>query len=331
MSEIPFVNQLGDALETAIAKPARAPRLRRLGRRRYLAVALAALAVTGGSAAVAGLFHDPVEIGFGAVGCFDGPDTDGNVSVLSDPNRSPLAICASVMTEQGLDLGKRDLIACSWGGHGIVVVAHEGRRSCRAHDLLSVPAGYTSARKRAARLDADVKRYEREAGCVPPAEFARGLTQALHAAGWGRWRAVPGDGQGSGEGPCGRVSAPTGSELLGPIGSQVDAAHRTITVMGAFPLALEEFVYGADSPGVRLYDESGARCFNTPELEQHVRETFAPTGVPVRFTVKPLQPGVSIADSRGARYADGCTVFAAASIRYPDKRTEILVELNRRD
>ena len=95
MSEIPFVNQLGDALETAIAKPARAPRLRRLGRRRYLAVALAALAVTGGSAAVAELFTDPVEIGFGAVGCFEQPSTDGNVAVISDPTSTPVELCAA--------------------------------------------------------------------------------------------------------------------------------------------------------------------------------------------------------------------------------------------
>ena len=58
MSEIPYVNQLGDAFDEAIARRAHSPRRRRLGRRRYLAVALAALAVAGGGAAIAGMLHD---------------------------------------------------------------------------------------------------------------------------------------------------------------------------------------------------------------------------------------------------------------------------------
>jgi hypothetical protein len=325
MSEIPFVNQLGDALEAAIAKPARAPRLRRLGRRRYIAVALAALAVTGGSAAVAGLFTDPVEIGFGSIGCFEQPSTDGNVAVVSDPTRSPVQTCASAMSYAGFEA--RELIACRWEGNGIVVIPHEGRRSCAAHGLAPVPPGYTAARRRALRLETDVKSFERAAGCLPPAEFARRLTRNLRADGWPGWEAVARGG----EGPCGRVSMATGSELLGSIGPSVDATARTITVAASPPLELEQLVYGADSPGVSLFDSSGERCFSTTELERLVRETLAPAEVPIRFTVKALQPGVSIADARGKRYDEGCTVFAAAAIRYPDGRAEILVELNRRD
>jgi hypothetical protein len=331
MSEIPFVNQLGDALDAAIANPARAPRrrgLRRLGRRRYLAVALAALAVTGGSAAVAGLFTDPVEIGFGAVGCFEQPSTDGNVAIISDPTRSPVELCAAkAFVEQGF--APRDLIACSWEGHGIVVIPHDGRRSCAAHELAPVPASYGAARRRAARLNADVKAFEESVGCVPPAEFAKRLTRTLRAAGWRGWDAVARGG----EGPCGRVSPATGSELLGQIGPAVDAQRRTIAVTATPPLELEQLVYGADSPGARPYETSGERCFTAAALEQHVREIFEPAGVSIRFTVQPLEPGVSIADETGRaeRYAEGCTVFAGASIQYPDGRAELLVELQRRD
>ena len=324
MSEIPYVNQLGDALDDAIARRARSPRVRRLGRRRYLAVALAALALTGGGAAVAGLFTDPVEIGFGAVGCFEQPSTDGNVAVVSDPSRTPVQTCAAAMSSVGY--AESDLLACQWEGHGIVVVPHEGRRSCAAHGLAPVPATYTSARKRALRLETDVKAFERAAGCLPPAEFARRLTGELRAGGWRGWEAVPRGG----EGPCGRVSPMTGSELLGSIGSAVDATHRTIQVTAAFPIELEKVVYGAASPGVSLFDRSGQRCFTTSELEQLVRETLAPAGVPIRFTVEPLEPNVGIADARGDRYDEGCTVYTGAAIRYPDGRTEILVELSRR-
>jgi hypothetical protein len=129
MSDIPYVNQLGDAFDEAIARGARAPRLRRLGRRRYLAVALVALTVAGGGAAVAGLCTDPVEIGFGAVGCFDRPSTDGDVAIVSDPTKSPVEVCASALPDDGLEA--RDLIACQWTDHGIVVLPHEGRRNSR--------------------------------------------------------------------------------------------------------------------------------------------------------------------------------------------------------
>ena len=53
MSEIPYVAS-SDALDGANRQAGSRPRLRRLGRRRHLAVALAALAVAGGGAAIAG-------------------------------------------------------------------------------------------------------------------------------------------------------------------------------------------------------------------------------------------------------------------------------------
>ncbi len=164
MSEIPFVNQLGDAIEVAIARPAPARRRFRLTRRRYLAVALAALAVAGGSAAVAELLHDPVEIGFGAVGCFEGTQPEGNIAVITDPTKSPVELCATAAPSDGLEA--RDLIACAWQGHGIVVVARGDRGSCQARGLAPVPAAYALGRRRAARLQALAVDFEREAGCL---------------------------------------------------------------------------------------------------------------------------------------------------------------------
>jgi hypothetical protein len=328
VSEIPYVNRLGDALDAAIAaQPARAPRLRRLGRRRYLAVALAALAVGGGGAAVAGLFADPVEIGFGAVGCFEQPSTDGNVAVTSDPTRSPIEVCSAVLAEQGFEA--RDLIACSWSGHGIVVLPHGGRASCAAHELLPVPASYDRARLRAERLQALAVGFERDAGCLAPAEFARRLTAELRAAGWARWRAVPAGG----DGPCGRVSVATGSSLVGSIGPAVDATERTIAVKGEAPLAVERLLFGPGSPGVSLFESSGARCFTVAGLERHVREVLAPVGLPVRFSVAALAPNTGIADETGraGRYADGCAVFAGVHVSYEGGRLGIVAELTQRD
>ena len=216
-----------------------------------------------------------------------------------------------------------------WEGHGVVVVPHEGRRSCAAHELAPVPASYVSARRRAVRLQADVKAFERAAGCLPPAEFARRLTRELRAGGWFGWEAVPRGG----EGPCGRVSVATGSELLGSIGPAVDAQQRTIAVAASPPLELEEVVYGADSPGVSLFDSSGARCYTTPSSSSTYARPWRR-----RVSRSELHRRASGAEHRhrrrdraADRYAEGCAIFAGASIRFPDGRGEILVELNRRD
>jgi hypothetical protein len=327
MSEIPFVNQLGDAIEVAIARPAPShrPRLGRLGRRRWLAVALAALVVAGGGAAIAGMLHDPVDIGFGAVGCFEGTEPDGNVTVIADPTRSPTDLCAGALASSGL--APRDLIACSWQGHGIVVLTRGDQGSCTARGLAPLPAGYTLGRKRAARLQALAVEFERGAGCLAPREFARRLTAELRRRGWTGWRAVPAGGGG----PCGRVSVPTGSSIVGSLAGAVDGAHRTIEVQGRPPLDLELALAEPGSPGVRLFDISGERCYTLAGLEARVRQALAPLSRPIRFHRTSLASFVEVTGPRGDRYADGCAIYADGHAAYRDGRTEIVVELNQRD
>jgi hypothetical protein len=324
MSEIPYVNQLGDALDEAIAKRARTRRMPRLGRRRYLAVALAALAVGGGGAAIAGLVTDPVEIGFGAVGCFEGPEPDGNVAVLTDPTRSPLRLCAAA---PGVGVQPRDLIACSWEDHGVVVLTREGRGSCSARGLAPLPPSYRGARLRASRLQAVAVEFESTAGCLAPSEFARRLTADLRRRGFADWRAAV-DGR---KGPCGRVSVPTGSSVVGSLAGAVDATHRTVNVRGEAPLDLELILSQPGSPGVRLFDSSGERCFTLAGLEEHVRRALAVTDVPIRFRHRSLQSFVEVAPPRGDRYAEGCAIYEGASFEYPDGRIEIVADLSQRD
>jgi hypothetical protein len=323
MSDIPFVNQLGDAIETAITRPAPARRRIRLPRRRYLAVALAALALAGGSAAVAELLHDPVEIGFGSVACFEGTEPKGNIAVIADPTRSPADLCATSLRETYGGLEARDLLACMWPGHGVVVVVRGDRGSCRARGLAPVPPSYALGRRRAARLQAAAASFERHAGCLPPREFARRLTEYLRARGWGEWRAVDAGGRG----PCGRVSVPSGSALVGSIGSAVDATTRTIGVKGRASLEVELVLYGPESPGVRLFDSSGERCFTMAGLERHVRNALAPARVPIRFRHGAMPPDTGIEPPRGDRYAEGCAIFVGAGPAFRAGRTVVVAEL----
>jgi hypothetical protein len=325
MSEIPYVNQLGDALEQAIARRARAPRLRRLGRRRYLAVALAALTVGGSGAAVASLFTDPVEIGFGNVACFEKTEPSGNITIISDPTVAPAELCASSLPSLGFEA--RDLIACQWQGHGVVVVVRGDRGGCTTRGLAPVPPSYAQARRRAVRLQALAKEFERGVGCLAPREFARRLTAELRRGGWPGWRAVVRGGRG----PCGRVSVPSGSALLGSIGSSVDGTRRTIAIKGRASIELEQLIYGADSPGVSLFDGSGERCFTLTELEDHVRTVLAPAKVPIRFRHGSMPHASGLEQPRGRRYAQGCASFIGAHPTFKDGTTEIVVELWQRD
>jgi hypothetical protein len=321
MSEIPFVNQLGDALEAAIAKPSRAPRLRRFGRRRYLAAALVALTAACGGAAVATLSTDPVEIGFGNVACFERTEPSGDIAIISDPTRSPVDLCATSLPSLGFEA--RDLIACQWPGHGVVVVVRGDRGGCANRDLAPVPASYGRARRRAVRLQALAMEFERGAGCLAPPEFARRLTAKLRAGGWAGWRAVTRGGRG----PCGRVSVPNGSTLLGSIGSSVDATRRTIAIKGRATIELEQVIYGADSPGVSLFDSSGERCFTMAELERHVRRVLAPAPAPLRFRHGSLPPDQGIESPRGDRYAEGCAIYVGAYPAFPAGETVVVAEL----
>jgi len=328
MSDIPFVNQLGDAIERASARPAPARRRFRLPRRRYLAVALAAFAVAGGSAAIAELLHDPVEIGFGSVACFEGTEPDGNIAVIADPTRSPAELCASAMRETYGGLEARDLLACMWPDHGVVVVVRGERGGCTARGLAPLPASYTYGRRRAARLQELVRRLDRSANCIPPGEVARRLTLRLRAAGWSGWRAVP---TGQGDGPCGRVSPMSGSRVLGSIGSTVHPDRRIVEVGNEFPLDLTRTVFGAGSPGARLFGSSSAHCFSVDGLKRHVRDRLAAAEVRIVFTVHSLAPNVGISGESGERYAEGCAVYSGSSIRSRGGRTEIVAELSQRD
>ena len=327
MSDIPFVNQLGDAIEVAIARPAPARRRFRLTRRRYLAVALAALAVAGGGAALADLLHDPVEIGLGSVACFEGTEPEGNIAVIADPTRSPADLCATSLHETYVGLAAEDLLACMWPGHGVVVVVRGDRGSCTARGLAPLPVSYTQGRRRAARLQKLVVAFDRGANCLAPEEFARRLTAELHRDGWTQWRAVAAGG----EGPCGRASVATGSSIVGSIAGAVDASRRTIAVKAHPPLDLELALAEPGSPGVRLFDTSGERCFTVPGLERHVRTVFEPLHRPVRFRHRSLPPYVGVAGPRGDRYAEGCAIYEGAFVDYPAGRLEIVVELAQRD
>jgi len=320
MSEIQFVNLLGDSIEEAIRRPAPARRRVRPGRRRHLAVALAALAVVGGGAAVADMLSDPAELGLGGIACYSGPGLEGNVAVVGsgDLSRSPVDICADAMSSEGVTAS--GLVACA-DEAAVAVVRRTGGATCRRLGLAPLPPGYAPSRERVRRLTERAVALERSAGCVPPAELARRLRGLLAEAGWRGWRAVVRGGPG----PCGRVSGTGGSDVR--VLTSVSSARRTIAVTGGMPLALEEMLFGSESLGDRLIESSGERCFTLAELEEHARGLLAPTGRPVSFRVRALPANQGIEPPRGPLYERGCAVSAGPFPVHRDGRTRIGVDV----
>jgi hypothetical protein len=303
MSEIPYVNQLGDAFDEAIARRARTPRLRRLGRRRTLAVALAALMVAGSGAAIADLLSDPVELAAGSVACFSNSKMTGDVTITRDPSRSPTELCAEA--QKGSGVVAADLLACR-REKAVVVFPRRGRAGCAALGLAALPRDYEAGRLQVAELQRAVMALESRADCVPPRRLERQVQELLHRSGWTDWRTwLRVDEQ---AGPCGRVSQPRGDGVR-EIGGSLDTETRRIMIWGSIPRSLDEILYGPASVGVRLMDSSGERCYSLAGLKAHARSMLVPTGRPIGFRLGQLDEGAGIGDARGDRYAEGCAII----------------------
>jgi hypothetical protein len=326
MSEIPYVNQLGDAFEKAIAKRARAPRLRRLGRRRYLVAAVAALAVAGGGAAIADMLSDPVDLAAGSVACFSNSNMSGDVAITRNPSRSPVELCAEA--QKGSGVAAADLLACR-RDRAVVVLPRRGRAGCTALGLAALPRDYKAGRLQVAELQRAVMALERRADCIPPRRLARQVQALLRRSGWTGWRTwLRLDGE---IGPCGRVSQPRGDGLR-EIGGSLDTETHRIMIWGSMPRSLEEILFAPDSVGVRLMDSSGQRCYSLAGLKAHARSMLAPTGRPVSFQLGQLVEGDGIEPPRGDRYVEGCAIVVDSYPVFSESGgTTIKVEIFQRE
>jgi hypothetical protein len=207
VSDIPFVQALGDALDAATVAPRR--------RHRRVILAVAALLLVGSGAAAASLLTNSTELASDSVGCYDAA---GNVSVVAVEGFSPVATCARVLHT------RRPLVACAGEG-AVLVYPRPAPRDCKP-----LPASYRAARVRFLALQRNVRALERSAGCLPPAAMAQRVDALLARTGWAGWRAqVRYD---MSKGPCGWVSQPNGAGRLGITGMLDTDGLRVYVVPG---------------------------------------------------------------------------------------------------
>jgi hypothetical protein len=219
MSEIQYVDRLGDAIEVAAARRIASRRTRV---RRFLA-SVVGIAVVGTSVATAtSLLGGGERLAAGAVACYETASLNGGAVVIAPDARPPVAACAA----EGGASGPH--VACAQGD-AVAVVPGRGRSACARLGLEPLPAGYASARERMVALSSGVRALESSAGCIAPEELARRVQALLDRSGWAGWRTwMRLDVE---DGPCGYVAGLNGdgSRSIEP---SLDVEGRRVMVFG---------------------------------------------------------------------------------------------------
>jgi hypothetical protein len=258
MSEIPFVNALGDAIELAIAREsAAATRPRwwtRVPRRRgtRLVIVVAALGLAGGGYA-ATTQNSPLPQVADTINCERGTDVTTPARVVFENGRSPLALCAQMFRARGMRAlaAPGALVGCARPDDSYIVVvkANGSPTECQhlrsVHHLRPLPLhAYNAAALRVQNLAAHLHAVQTSERCITPQALAQGVTHVLHQLHWTHWHAAFGFQQGrvggkATPGPGGRTRScgmyrSDGAAISDPIAS-LDQEHHTVWIFEAPP------------------------------------------------------------------------------------------------
>ena len=292
MSEIEFVNALGDEMERAAAARI-AGRRRRIRRRVTLGALSFAVAATG-VAAASGVFNTPEQLAGTSVGCYDRPSLEANVAVLSAGEGTPIETCRNVLGTDG------PLVACA---NGAVAVFPGRPGTCERLGLEPLPPEYDAARAKVLAFGRAVRAIETSEACIPPRELERRVQALLDRSGWTGWKTWLRLDLDSG--PCGAVTG-VGGDGSRTIEGALDTDGRRVMVTRSATPALMKLLY-EDNLGGELMDASGTRCHTRASLETLVQERVAPTGRSVTFEA--FEGAGEPYDARGRRLRDGCAII----------------------
>jgi hypothetical protein len=224
MSQIPFVNQLGDSIQAAVTASSKAPARFGLRRPKRVVVTLAALLTLTGGVALAGILSDTTDLATGSVGCYETADRSGATWIINAAGRSPAETCRRALRDAGVSLGP--LATCDNGRGAIVVFPDGAPNACQRAGLKPPPPQYDAERARVRDLTRALIAIESSATCIAPRELAARVQTLLQKSGWNGWR--PWLRLDLGRGPCGTVSE-TGAYGSRSIGG-LDATGRRVMV-----------------------------------------------------------------------------------------------------
>jgi hypothetical protein len=309
MSEIPFVDALGDEIERRAAARI-AARRGRIRRRIVIGGLSFAIAATG-VAAASGVFGTPEELATTSVACYESADLSANVSVVSVADGTPVEACRR---ELGSD---EPLVACAAGPQLVVLPG----RTCDGRGLGPVPEEYDAARAKVVAFHRAVVAIEESSDCMAPAALAGRVQRLLDDAGWTGWGTTIRDDLG--DGPCGTVTT-LGGDGRRYLEGSLDARDKLVLILPEAPRSLMDLLFGPHGIVGSTMDASGERCFTVEGVRDLARRRLAQTDRPVTFSVGSRPAETEIAGERGERLDEGCAVIVGVG---PTADDRILVEI----
>ncbi|MEO6858524.1 MAG: hypothetical protein ABI323_08060 [Solirubrobacteraceae bacterium] len=334
MSEIPFIDDLGDALDAAIAGQRSRSRRRGGGRfpspsgmsPRGLMLALVAAALLGGgSVAAATLLGSSKKLADGNINCFfgtsgspHGPDVGGGDGSVG---QSPIATCRRwyrLNAHTGINAATLGFVACRQNATTVdVYVADDRPGQCRRLGRRPLPATYPAAVARLHTLVARLEAIQRHRACKSPQILAGEVRTTLSTLGLDAWRiklppAHPTPKQmsspaGTG-GTCGSLTGfPAQNSPSFPV--QLQSNHRTVYITTGPPRYLSTFNYRVSG---RLYAQTYQHCFTAKSVRALVRHAFKGSPLRPRFATNAAPYGGGYEPASQKLYDRGCVRFDSA-------------------
>jgi hypothetical protein len=314
MSDIPFVQALGDALDHMIAadiashsaKPRR--RFSMPPGRARLFIALAALAVAGG--AVAATLQNSTRLAAGAANCSYGTsDTSSGIQGVSLDGLSPVAACLRQYRRDGPVALTRPgvrFIACQQSGFYVDVMVADGRPDqCRRLGLSPLPATYTASADRVRTLERALAALQRGHDCIAPAVLESEVRGVLARLGFAGWRP--------------ELNHPPLSSNGGPCGLFPGTDNNPSDAYQALNPTLKVVMLGTGPPlsTARIRDQvlpslitnSGRRCLSLATARALAGRLLAPRHFSAKFAVTAELFGEQFNHARQVQYNNGCTVI----------------------
>lgn len=311
MSEIAFVNQLGDAIEAAALRTAPARRRRRIRHPWRLGVVLTVLAL-GGAAAADELLGSSTQLAATSISCMSGTNNRANGAFdIQTAGRSPAQACSAVT-----HVPAARLTTCESIRQGVVVYESDGARDqCQRLGLSRLPTGYEAADLHVHQLVLALGTLYDGQECTAPALFAREVDGLLSRLGFVGWHAQVQATPGSSDGKCAQFPG-TGSSVSDP-GAAIDShayprgGHDLVMIdVGPSRSVLAAFATLVPA----LDNGSASRCFTLPTLRAFVSGRVAAQRLRAAFTTSRLPTGSTFGDARGPRYAAGCAIVGDVGI-----------------
>ena len=269
MTDIPFIDHLGDAIERAIAapQPRRAPWL--LGRGGLVLVA-AVIALAVAAIAVARILSSPDELTTRSIACYTEPDLGSDVTVVAN-DCAPIAACAEAYRRMGQ--GVPQLVACATDSV-VAVIPGSSEAACARLHLQQLPVGYVASQAKTARLARAIIAREAQQDCASPNALARSVQGLLDEQGWTGWTA---EVHSPLAGPCATITALDDSGQR-RIDGALDATRHVVIVSGEASRSTMTALYSPGGLAPTLEDESGTRCFTIAGLKALVGARVGATG-----------------------------------------------------